>query len=61
MIKLFLLRSSNGACACTSTALDALVCIDYVLVISLGDAANRTLVSASAASDTLITNLESHQ
>jgi hypothetical protein len=58
--KLFLSGSVNRTSVCAATAADALVSVDYVLAVSLGDAAGRTSVSASAAADALIGNLVCH-
>jgi hypothetical protein len=58
--KLFLSGSTNGAYVCAVTAGDALISIDYVLAVTLGNARGRAAVCACATSDALITNLESH-
>jgi hypothetical protein len=63
---LFLLRSlslyrcANRASAGAGAAIDALVSVDNVLAVLLGDAAYGALVSASAAGNALIGNLISH-
>ena len=49
-------RTSVGA----GTAGNALVCVDNVLAVTLGDALLRTSVSTCTASDTLIGNLVCH-
>ena len=59
-VKLVLLGSSNGASAGTSAALDASVCIDDVLAVSLGNAGNGAFACASAAADAIVADLISH-
>ena len=59
--KLLLNGRTNGASVSASAAADALISVDNVLAVSLGDAANRTTVSASAAADAFVSNLESHR
>ena len=58
--ELFLSGSANGANICAVTAGDALISIDFVLAITLGNATGGATVCACATSDALITNLESH-
>ena len=58
--ELFLCGSTNGAYVCAVTARDALISIDHVLAITLGNARGGATVCACATSDALITNLESH-
>jgi hypothetical protein len=58
--KLFLYGSANRACACTATAANALICVDYVLAVTLGNATGGACISASAAGDAFIGNLVSH-
>jgi hypothetical protein len=52
--------SFYGALISTSTAADADVSIDDVHLVTLGDCLNRALIGTSAALDTSISNLESH-
>ena len=58
--ELFLSGSANGAYVCTVTAGDALISIDYELAVTLRNARGGAAFCACAASDALITNLESH-
>ena len=58
--ELFLSRCSYGASVCTVAAADALVSIDNVLSITLGNARSGATVCASAAADALIGNLVCH-
>jgi hypothetical protein len=51
--------SVNWASICTSTAVDALVSVDYEDV-AISDSFYWTFWSASAASDASISNFESH-
>lgn len=60
MGKLLLADSLGGACACARAAAHALLSVDYVVALALGDSLNRTLASARAARDAFITNLVSH-
>ena len=57
---LFLNGSANRAGVCTRAASNALVCVDNVLAISLGNARYGASVSASAASNALVSNLVCH-
>ena len=60
-LKELLLRgSSYGTSICTAAAANALVSVDNVLAVTLGDAAGGASISASAASDALIRNLVCH-
>lgn len=59
-INLVLLGSLNRANACAGAALDALVCVDFVLAVAFLNAADRTFVRASTASDALVTDLVCH-
>jgi len=59
-VKLVLLGSSNGANAGTGAALDASVCIDNVLAVSLGNAGNGAFAGAGAAGDAIVADLISH-
>lgn len=54
------LRSLNGADACARAALYALVSVDFILAAAFLNAAYRTFVRASAASDAVISNLICH-
>ena len=55
------LGSSYGAIVSAGTAIDALVSVDNVLAILLGDSLNGAGISASAAADALVKiNLVSH-
>ena len=47
--KLFLCGSAYRACICTSTAVNALICINFILAVAFADSLNRTLSSTSAA------------
>ena len=58
--KLFLSGCANRACVCARTAANTLVSIDYVFAITLGDAAGRASILASAAADAFIGNLVCH-
>ena len=58
--ELFSLRCANRANTVASAAVDASVSVDNVLAVSLRNSANRAALSASAASDTLIRDLVSH-
>ena len=52
--------SSHRTSICTAAAADALVSIDNVLAVTLGNATGRASVSTSAAGDALIGNLVCH-
>lgn len=43
-----------------STAIDAGICIDFVVCVALGNSLNRALSSARAAADASITNNTCH-
>jgi hypothetical protein len=59
--RLFALRCANGAYACACAAIEALVSVDYILAVLLGDCANRAFACASAATDAFIcVDLVSH-
>ena len=58
---LLLSRSVYGAYVCAATAGNALVRIDLILAVALGDAANRAAICASTARNALIGNLISHR
>ena len=58
--KLSLLGSAYGACTCARAAIDALVLVDYVLVLALRNAGYGALICACATVDAIITNLVSH-
>ena len=58
--KLLSLGCTNRASAFASAALNANVCVDDVLAVTLGDGTNGASISASAASHALIRNLVSH-
>jgi hypothetical protein len=58
--ELFLRGSANRAYVCAVTAGDALISIDYVLAVTLGNARGRAAVCTCTARDALVTNLESH-
>ena len=60
LVGLLLCGSSNGAGICTRTAANALVSVDYVLAITLGNATGGASVSASATADAIIRNLVCH-
>jgi len=59
-LKLLSLGSLNGANACARTAFDALICVDYVLVVALSDAFYGASILACAACDALICNYICH-
>ena len=52
--------STNRAASCAGTAFDALIGIDLVLAVALGDGANRAVAGTSAAHNARITNFISH-
>ena len=58
--KLFLRRSTYRTSVCARTAADALVSVDYVLAIALGDAAGGASVCASATADAFVRNFVCH-
>jgi hypothetical protein len=53
-------RCRNRTCLSTSTALDALIGIDLILAITLGNSIYRASLSTCAASDAIIGNFVSH-
>ena len=57
---LVLARSLYGASVNTTAAADALVSVDYVLAVTLGDCFNGACISASAASNAIIGDFVSH-
>ncbi len=57
---LFSLRSFYRANTSASTAVQASLCVDYVLAVLFGDCFNRTFGSACAASDAVVIDLISH-
>ena len=57
---LSLLRRTDGTSICTSAALEAGLCVDYVLAITLGNCPNGTCVCTSTALDTCITDCICH-
>ena len=59
--KLFLRRSTYRTSVCARTAADALVSVDYVLAIALGDAAGGASVCASATADAFVRNFVCHR
>ena len=58
--KLLCRRSAYGTNVSTSAALDASVGVDLILAVALGDSAYRALIGTSAARDTIVRNLISH-
>ena len=58
--ELLLCGSSYGTSICTAAAANALVSVDNVLAVALGNATGGASISASAASDALIRNLVCH-
>ena len=59
-MELFLSRSAYGASVSARAAAYALVSVDNVLAITLGNATGGACISASAASDAFIGNLKCH-
>ena len=60
-IKLLVLnRSTYRTSVCTSTALDALICVYNVSCIAFADATNRTLACTSTAADACVCNFVCH-
>ena len=57
---LFLNRCSNRASACARTARNALVSVDNVLAVTLGNALAGTSFSTCTASDALVCNYVCH-
>ena len=58
--KLFLCRSAYRTCICARTAADALVSVNNVFAVTLGNATGRASVGACAAADALVRNLVCH-
>ena len=58
--KLLSLGSANRAVALASAAVDALVSVNNILSIALGNSVSRAIVLANSAGDALIRNLVSH-
>ncbi len=58
--KLFLYNGTGRASSSAGTAAKACVCIDYILVISLGNSSDRALTGASAALNTTIIDYKCH-
>ena len=58
--ELLLYRSSYGTSICTAAASNALISVDNVLAVALGNATGGACISASAASDAFIGNLKCH-
>jgi hypothetical protein len=56
----FLNGSTYGADICAASALNALICVDYILCVLLGNAVNGALGLASTALNALIGNFISH-
>ena len=59
-MELFLSRSAYGASVSARAAAYALVSVDNVLAITLGNATGGACISASATSDAFIRNLKCH-
>ena len=59
-VKLLFRDSAYGALCCASAAIDALVGIDLVVVVSLRNCAYGALGLAGAAADALVADLMSH-
>lgn len=59
-IELLSFGSLYGAGICTSAALDALISVDNVLAVALGDSLYGALCCASAAGDAIITDNVCH-
>jgi hypothetical protein len=49
-----------GATVCASSALDALICVDFELVVAFADSLNRARSSTCTALDTIISNFVCH-
>ncbi len=58
--KLFLGRCANRARVCARTAANALVGIDYIFAVALGNATGGTSIYTCTARDALIGNLVCH-
>ena len=59
-MELLLNGCRNGANVSAGAAAYTFVSVDNVLAVTFGDATNRTCVSASAASDAIVRDLECH-
>ena len=59
-MELFLSRSAYGASVSARAAAYALVSVDNVLAVTLGNATGGATLSASATSDALVRNLVCH-
>jgi hypothetical protein len=59
-VKSFSSRCRNRTCLSTSTALDALIGIDFILAIALADSVYGTSLSTSATSDAIVGNFVCH-
>lgn len=57
---LVLNRSTNRASLCTASASNALVSVDNVLTVALGNAGSGASICACAAADALVSNLVCH-
>ena len=53
-------RCVNRAGACAGSAVDALVSVDYILTVTLGDSLYRTFSSTCATANAGISNFVSH-
>ena len=60
MLLVFLNRCANRTSACASAALNALVGVDYVFAVALGDTTYGALALASTTSEAIIVNFVSH-
>ena len=58
--QLCLLRSAYRACVCARAAIDALIGIDYIYAVTLGNSLNGALSCACAATDAIFGNLVCH-
>ncbi len=58
--KLFLSGCANRTCVCARAAANALVSVDYVFAITLGNATGRASVYTCTTADALIGNLVCH-
>lgn len=59
-VKLLSSRSTNRTYTCTGTALDALISINYIFGITLGNSFNGAFCFTSAAAEALIADYISH-
>jgi len=57
---LSLLGSAYGASICARTAVDALVSVNYIYAITLGNSFNGTLSCACATADAIFSNFVCH-